>query len=159
MSRPWFPLYPADYRGDTMHLSTVQHGAYLLLIMHYWLHGGLPDDNEQLARITGLSTAEWRRHRPTIQAFFAKGWKHRRIERELAISVEKYRRRSEAGKLGNQVRWNDRNAIATGSQPQPQPHIPTQEGKNLKGNSTDITELGTGLGRPRLAVVGGEVGQ
>lgn len=155
MSRPWFPLYPADYRGDTTHISTVQHGAYLLLIMHYWLHGGLPDDDEQLARITGLSTADWRRHRPTIQAFFGKGWRHRRIERELVIAEDRYQRRAEAGRKGGKTPKKPSNAEAMLNQPQPQPHIPTQGGKNLRSNSTDITELGTGV-RPRLAVVGRE---
>ena len=52
---PWMPLYVGDYRADTTHLNATQHGAYLLLIMHYWQHGGLPDDDEQLARIACMS--------------------------------------------------------------------------------------------------------
>lgn len=83
MNRPWMPLYVADYRADTVHLSAAQHGAYLLLIMHYWLTGALPSDDAALARIACMTPAEWRKARPTIQAFFKDGWKHKRIDAEL----------------------------------------------------------------------------
>lgn len=84
MIRPWMPLYVADYRQDTAHLSAAQHGAYLLLIMHYWATGSLPDDDGQLARIACLSVPEWKRNRAAIAAFFENGWKHKRIEAEIA---------------------------------------------------------------------------
>jgi uncharacterized protein YdaU (DUF1376 family) len=77
------PLYVAEYRKDTGHLSTAEHGAYMLLIMHYWATGGLPDNDGQLARITGWTLAEWRRSRATLQAFFHDGWKHKRVDHEL----------------------------------------------------------------------------
>jgi uncharacterized protein YdaU (DUF1376 family) len=78
-SPPWMPLYIGDYRAETAHLSAAQHGAYLLLIMHYWQQGTLPDDDEQLARIVCMSIVEWRKNRAVIRAFFGEGWRHKRI--------------------------------------------------------------------------------
>src|SRR3546814_8122762 len=78
------PLYVADYLADTGHLSTVEHGAYLLLIMHYWQSGGLPDDDKKLARITRLSPREWAGVRETVAEFFAADWRHGRIDMEMA---------------------------------------------------------------------------
>lgn len=49
----WMPIYWADYFGDTMHLTTEEHGAYLLLIGTYWRNGGpLPADDQYLSRAT-----------------------------------------------------------------------------------------------------------
>lgn len=96
MARPWMPLYVGDYRRDTAHLSALEHGAYLLLIMHYWQAGELPADDRQLSRIAACTPAEWRRIKPTIQAFFSDGWKHARIEFELTETA----RISEAGRKG-----------------------------------------------------------
>jgi uncharacterized protein YdaU (DUF1376 family) len=97
---PWMPLYIADYRRDTAHLSPAQHGGYVLLIMHYWAHGKLPDDDAQLRNIACMDQREWNRHRAVLQAFFQDGWKHKRIEAELAKAKAKQNKRQEAGKRG-----------------------------------------------------------
>src|SRR3954469_11371826 len=87
MKRAWMPLYVGDYLGDTGHLTTTQHGAYLLLMMHYWRKGGLPDDDKQLSKITKLPFKIWAEYRETLQDFFHEAggdpWKHKRIEEEL----------------------------------------------------------------------------
>src|SRR6202040_3610116 len=83
MNRPWMPLYVGDYLGDTGHLTTTQHGAYLLLMMHYWRKGELPDDDRQLCKIAKLPLKTWNEYRATLQDFFHDGWKHKRIHAEL----------------------------------------------------------------------------
>jgi len=100
VQRPWMPLYVGDYLGDTGHLTTTQHGAYLLLMMHYWRKGGLPDDDKQLAKITKLPLKVWIDYRPIIQDFFYDGWQHKRINRELHKMLEVSEKRALAGQKG-----------------------------------------------------------
>ena len=97
MKRPWMPLYVGDYLGDTGHLTTAQHGAYLLLMMHYWRKGELPDDNSQLAKIAKLPLKTWCDYRPVLQQFFHDGWKHKRIDAELAQMMRVSEKRASAG--------------------------------------------------------------
>lgn len=128
MSPPWMPLYIADYKQDTGHLGAAEHGAYLLLIMHYWSRGSLPDDDRQLARIACMSPDEWSNARALLVAFFNDGWKHQRIEDELAKANFKHGRRVEAGKQGGEASARAKaqqsssnatsNAQASSSQPQ-----------------------------------------
>jgi len=103
MSRPWMPFYVADYLGDTEHLSTLQHGAYCLLLFSYWKRGCLPDDDRQLARITKLSLKAWKHQRPTLQAFFHTGWQHKRVDEELARHAKIRALRVAAGAKGGVV--------------------------------------------------------
>lgn len=82
----WMPLVIGDYLKDTTRLNTEQHGAYLLLIMGYWVDGPPHDDDEELSSITKLDLRTWRRHRAKIAAFFRIEdgfWKHKRVEEEL----------------------------------------------------------------------------
>src|SRR3982750_4820374 len=100
MSRPWMPFYVADYLGDTEHLSTLQHGAYCLLLFSYWRRGNLPDDDQQLANITKMPLEDWLGHRPVLKALFYDGWKHKRVEAELRRQAEKAAKAREHGQKG-----------------------------------------------------------
>jgi uncharacterized protein YdaU (DUF1376 family) len=111
MSRAWMPLYIGDYLADTKHLTTEQHGAYLLLIMHYWQRGGLPDDEEALACIAGFPNCfedrrqiQYRRWRSICLAiaslFQHPGWRHKRIDRELQRSAIIREKRQISGRIG-----------------------------------------------------------
>ena len=98
MSPPWMPLYVADYLGDTGHLSTIEHGAYMLLIMHYWQTASLPDDDRKLARIARMQPDEWAEVRDTLSDLFGPGWTHKRIDAELAHAQDVIGKRSAAAK-------------------------------------------------------------
>jgi uncharacterized protein YdaU (DUF1376 family) len=94
------PLYVGDYLADTGHLTTTQHGAYLLLLMHYWRKRELPDDDKQLAAIAKLPLRIWLEMRETIQAFFCEGWRHKRLEAEIAKRQQVASARAIAGQKG-----------------------------------------------------------
>lgn len=57
---PVFPLHIGDYLRDTLDLETVGHGAYLLLLLHCWTRGHVPDDDRRLAAIAKVSLKVWR---------------------------------------------------------------------------------------------------
>jgi len=97
------PLYIADYMADAAHLSTLEHGAYMLLIMTYWQRGkALPSDNGRLANVVRMSNEQWNEIRATLAEFFiddGQTWTHKRIEIELA----KFRAKSEQAKAAGQA--------------------------------------------------------
>lgn len=95
------PFWIGDYIRDTMHLSAAESGAYLHLIMAYWVSGGLPNDDRKLAVIAKMELTEWKETRPTIEAFFGPGFSsHKRIDKELVATAEKIANRSEVGRKG-----------------------------------------------------------
>ena len=87
MNRPWMPFYIADYLAGTGHLNTLQHGAYLLLILHYWAKGGLPESEDSIRQVTRLDVRSWSKNRDTLKALFHDGWKHARLDKELAQAL------------------------------------------------------------------------
>lgn len=97
---PYMQLYIADYLADTMHLSTEEHGAYLLLMFNYW-QTGKPIPKNRLAKIARLSNERWTSVEQTLNEYFndnGKEWVHDRIEFDLEAVRAKQIQRSEAGK-------------------------------------------------------------
>lgn len=99
----WMPTYWGDYARDTAHLDNGGHGAYLMLIKHYWCTGSpLPDDDAVLWRIACCnSPTAWKKLRTTILAFFDRGadgkWHHKRIDHELQRATDITDKRRAAG--------------------------------------------------------------
>ena len=110
----WMPLYIGEYLRDTGHLTTAEHGAYMLLLMQAWARGGeLPADDEQLRRLTRMEAKDWRRSKATLMAFFRLDggvWRHKRIDHELARSRENIAQRSAAGKASAEARKRQRDS-------------------------------------------------
>jgi len=48
----WMPIFIGDYLSATTELNAAEHGAYLLLLMHYWQKDGqIGSDIDRLARV------------------------------------------------------------------------------------------------------------
>lgn len=105
----WLPLYVADYLADTMHLTTTQHGAYLLLILAYWRKGSpLNNDADELAAIAKCDPKEWQKLSKTVAKFFTitpTHWTHKRVDAELENASVLMTERSKAGSKGAAKRW------------------------------------------------------
>lgn len=104
LNPPKMPIHIGDYQRDTGHLRAAEHGAYLLLLFHYWSTGGLPDDDRHLSTIARMSSAEWRRSRPVIERFFKPGWKHPRVDYDLEKAAKISEAAKEAGLASGRTR-------------------------------------------------------
>lgn len=104
-SKPYMQFYISDYLNDTQHLSTLEHGAYLLLIMNYFQTGKPFQDNDRkLSRICKLTLSKFSKLKPALMEFFSLidgFWVHKRIE----IELEKLGQKSSAAKLAAQILW------------------------------------------------------
>jgi uncharacterized protein YdaU (DUF1376 family) len=104
----WMPFYVGDYLRDTQHLDAEKHGAYVLLILSYWVSGQpLPDDDEHLATVARLSLKRWKQIRPVIARFFGvenNEWRHKRVDIELAKAQQITNKRAAAGRASAQHR-------------------------------------------------------
>lgn len=108
MSAPFMQLYVADYLGDTRHLTTEQHGAYLLLLMTMWRSDGrLPNDDKKLARIAGCTPSRWTKIKDDVLEFFAVDGgeiTNARLTLELEKASEKSIKRAVSGTKGGRAK-------------------------------------------------------
>ena len=118
---PYIQLYTADYLADTAHLSTIEHGAYLLLIFNYWQRGEsfkAKDEqtlNKRLASVARVSENEWEIIKENVLEYFeisitGNGIEltHKRIDADLNAVIEKSNKASQAGKASAASRNNKR---------------------------------------------------
>lgn len=137
---PYMKLYVADYLGDTHHLSAIEHGAYMLLLMGMWRAGGtLPAADANLSRLARCTPPEWEAVKAAILPFFKRSrgkLTHKRITSEMAKYETVSRHRSEAGKAGAAKKAQKDSELAQANagglptKPEPEPE-PTQKEDKL----------------------------
>ncbi|MDE1906005.1 MAG: YdaU family protein [Rhodospirillales bacterium] len=89
MSFAFMPVYTGDYKRDTCHLSMMEHGAYMGLLMHCWdQKGPIPLDERRIFAICNArSNEEMGAARNVLSEFFIKmedGWYNKRMSEEIA---------------------------------------------------------------------------
>jgi len=90
---PYLPLWTDAHLADTRHLTTLQQGAYLLLLMTAWRtpENALLNDDAYLAKCSGLGRKAWMANKKTILAFWHVGVDKLLHQKKL----DKVRQRSE----------------------------------------------------------------
>ena len=124
----WMKVWLDENARTTARLSTTEYGAYMLLARDYWTSGPPNDDDNLLARITGLSVVEWRKIRPVIEPLFVVGggqWVNPQIDADMETmysAMQKNRARTAAATkarrskhhrngIRNDVRNGERNDV------------------------------------------------
>ena len=140
MSNSWYARYPGDYGRDTAHLSMIEHGAYGLLLDHYYSTAApLPADVAALYRICrAFDQSEREAVDCVVSQFFDlrdDGYHNVRADMELVKRNEHHKRLSTGARKTNEKRWNrlatrsaTRSALAS---PQPQPYPQKETSKSV----------------------------
>ena len=97
--RPWLPFYGGEFFSKANLLSDAQGMALLRLNWSYWENGGLPSDDEKLARIARMTPKQWNKSKAAIAEYFGDGWASERLDLELAKIIELSNKNSEKAVL------------------------------------------------------------
>jgi len=144
MTNAWYAHYPGDYGRDTAHLSLIQHGAYRLLLDHYYATSApLPADIAALYRICrAFDQAERDAVDHVLSRFFSlqsDGYHNARADVEIVKRNEHHERLANGARKTNVQRWGYRLATRSATrpalarpQPQSQPKRKTPAAKSMR---------------------------
>lgn len=145
MNLPWFPFHIDKYLGHTMHLDTEGHGAYLLLMLHYYRTGAPPPDNDRaLASICKLPLARWMDLRPLMLPFFvvADGvWRHERIEGEMLEASSKHAASIARASAAADARWRKKSSSNAPGMPQASDKDSSKHARSRKRASSNAPSM------------------
>jgi len=100
MSRAWIAFYMGDYQKDTNRLTTLEHGAYFLLLQECWTHGSIPLEPQGRAAIAKMPLRDWLKIAPGINAFFEDDGTQKRASKEIEKAETIRTKRAIAGFKG-----------------------------------------------------------
>lgn len=112
---PTMPMFWDAYLADTTHLTTEEHGAYLLLLAAMWRRNGwVPDNDRDNARILGLTQSKWRRTKERLAGFLTFEDGHitqKNLLKIWKITQEKIEKNRANGALGGRPKSSKNNDI------------------------------------------------
>lgn len=130
---PALPLFTDAFLADTLHLNTVQIGAYMLMIMTAWRAPdcALPNDDIFLARICRMDRRTWGHNREVLLSFWhpdGARLQQKRLKDERNYVDQKRNINSANGKASALKRLNrGSTTVATNGQRKSNPHTHTIE--------------------------------
>lgn len=106
---PAFQWYPKDILTSmrVAQMSLQEEGAYRRALDFCWLNGSLPSDLKKLSLVIGKGCNV--KIAAVVKEMFVEEGEiltHERLNQELKKQQENKQKRSEAGKKGNDLRWN-----------------------------------------------------
>jgi len=113
MSDPYYNFYPGDYLRDTQDLSLTEHGAYRIMLDHYYCEDELPSDKERLYRLCRAFSENERKAVDVVSVkFFIENGDgkllNKRAETEIKKRKEFIKKQSIKGKKSAKVRWGNK---------------------------------------------------
>lgn len=106
---PAFQLWTDAYLADTTELTTIEHGAYLLLLIAMWRAGGsLPNNDDRLARFCRLTPQKWQSVKPVIMEFMTIDG-DQITQGRLQDEIEKARERSRKASTSARAKYRKTN--------------------------------------------------
>lgn len=136
----WYPRYPGDYSKDTAHLSMMEHGAYILLLDHYYSTGpidtkqcfsnaSLMPDHSRIYRIAGAHTKEETQAVDNVIMYFfflKDGFYHqKRADEVIEKQRQSHEKRSSAGAKGGKAK------ASSNATPMPQHSLSNQNQNHI----------------------------
>ena len=116
---PAMPMYWDAYLADTTHLTTEEHGAYMLLLAAMWRRNAwVPDNDKDNARILGLTPAKWRKIKArlmeTVSGFRVENGKitQEKLQKIWENTQEKIDKNRESGAKGGRPKSCKNNDMA-----------------------------------------------
>ena len=152
---PSMPMYWDAYLADTTHLTTEEHGAYLLLLAAMWRRDGtVPDDDRDNARILGLTVGKWRKIKARLEGFliFRDGQISQKNLRKIWENTqEKIEKNRLNGAKGGRPKSNKNNNMGKPNGfisdnpnetiPEPEPELDIKEDTNVSSKKKRGTRL------------------
>lgn len=89
-----------DYQRDTNRLTTLEHGAYFLLLQECWVHGQIPLEPAERAKIAKMSLRQWEKIAPRIDPYFLPDGTNKRASAEIEKAENIRIKRAIAGQRG-----------------------------------------------------------
>ena len=106
----WMPVFIGDYLRDTQELDAEENGAYLLLLMHYWLKkGDIGSDVKRLSRVAKTTIEITQYILDNFFTYTENGYKNKRADEEMSTAESRRAAATENGKKGGRPKLNPDN--------------------------------------------------